>query len=440
MAFPSPWSFRIPRPVALLPLLLLASRAPAPAVHVLRVGPSRPFATIQAAVDAASGVDVVLVDPGAYSGFSIDGKGGAVVVDSGTAHVSGAIDVDHVGIGQICLLADLQGAATSTEGFALQIRHSAGSIRVQNSTFAGKDVTTYAYLPAGTGANVAFSGDVVLTQCAVRGGHGATEHDASISGGLGLFARSSGLRLFASSFAGGHGSSDDSGDAWDGGNGGHGLETPEGLTFASECTFAGGYGGQGGEGYDPFDCIDGGRGGSGGDGIRVGSTPPGTGSPVVQLLGSTTGGGAPGGGGYSQCGSAGAPGQPGQPVAVNNGSSVILTDASRRMEGPSVAREAGLLPLTFRGVAGDEVRLDFERGNLGPWSPGHVGRVARPGLRSLDVGTIPPGGVLVVQFPIPDLGPGVEARAVLMTPVFVDSNGAEHAGNSFAVVLLDASI
>jgi hypothetical protein len=427
----------------LLPLLFAASPATLHAGHVLRVGPTRAFTTIQPAVDAASDGDVVLVDPlagsSAYPGFAIDGKALSIVADSGTARVSGQVDVDHLSIGQICLLANVEAAASSAAGFAVQIRHSAGAVRIQDGTFFGKDRTSYALAPAGTGGSVSFCDDLVLTRCTVRGGHGATQQDATIAGGLGLFARSSDVGFFGCSFTGGHGSSDGSGDAWDGGRGGNALETPEGRILASGCTFTGGFGGVGGEGTDPFDCIDGGDGGSGGHGILIGSTPPGPGAPLVQLLGSMTQGGAPGSGGPSQCGSNGAPGQPGQPVHVNNGSSVTLTGAPRRMEGPSLARESQILTLTLRGSPGDVVRLEFQRGGFGPWPSAQAGaRIAV--LRTLSVGTLPGSGMLDVQVAIPDLGAGVQSRTVLMQPIFVDTNGDEHEGNSFALVLVDANV
>ena len=64
----------------LLTVSLLAASAGA---AILRVGPTRPFANIQAAVNAANASgDLILVDAGAYSPFDIVGKGVAILSDS----------------------------------------------------------------------------------------------------------------------------------------------------------------------------------------------------------------------------------------------------------------------------------------------------------------------------------------------------------------------
>ena len=49
--------------------------------QVLVVGPGEPFVTIQPAIDAAQDGDVVLVRPGTYAGFVVDGKSLVVHAD-----------------------------------------------------------------------------------------------------------------------------------------------------------------------------------------------------------------------------------------------------------------------------------------------------------------------------------------------------------------------
>jgi len=61
--------------------------APAPSGNVLRVGSTQPYTTIQAAVDAAQNLDLVLVDPGSYPEFVVDGKSIAIVAASGSFDV-----------------------------------------------------------------------------------------------------------------------------------------------------------------------------------------------------------------------------------------------------------------------------------------------------------------------------------------------------------------
>src|SRR5262249_20764608 len=112
---------------------------------------------------------------------------------------------------------------------------------------------------------------------------------------------------------------------------------------------------------------------------------------------------------------------------------------SRRMEGPSLARESQMLTLTFRGSPGDEVRLEFSRGGFGPWPSAQIG-TRLPVPPTLHFGAIPATGGLDVQVAIPHLRPGVQSRTALAQPVFVDTNGDEHEANSFALVLIDTNV
>lgn len=409
---------------------------------VLKVGSGQAFSTIQSAVDAASDGDVVLVSgPGTYPAFAADDKQLAIVGDgAGVPAVTGEIDVDHLSAWKLLVIARLDAYASSIVSQGLRIRDNAGAIRVQDCTVRGMSFGEAYFGTAGTGATFSFDDDIVLTMCNLHGGDGlGRDEGGTIDGGVGLFARSASLGLYGCSIRGGAGSYTDVWDGWDGGSGGYGLETPVGQTFATGCTFEGGLGGAGDYNNSAF-CEDGGRGGSGGHGILVGSRTPSAATPGVQLQASSAqgGSGAPGGG--SDCGFPGDPGQPGSPIRVNNGSAVTLPGELRMMEGPALARETASLPLTFHGRKDDVVYLDFQRGTLGPQRIPASGHLVRPVLRTMAVGTIPQSGTLTASFTVPELGPGVQSRTVLMTPVFVDLSGIEHAGNSFAVVLLDASL
>src|SRR5262245_16335265 len=90
--------------------LLLASSAAAQSVFVVAPAPGPGvYATdIQPAIDAAANGDVVLVKPGAYSTFTITGKGVSVIADTGAnVVVNGLVFVSNVGASQFALIQGL---------------------------------------------------------------------------------------------------------------------------------------------------------------------------------------------------------------------------------------------------------------------------------------------------------------------------------------------
>src|SRR5262245_15566256 len=90
--------------------LLLAAGASAQSVLVVApvAGPGVFATDIQPAIDAAADGDLVLVEAGSYSGFTIDGKGVSVVADVGAAADSnGRVIVRNVSASQRVLLQGL---------------------------------------------------------------------------------------------------------------------------------------------------------------------------------------------------------------------------------------------------------------------------------------------------------------------------------------------
>ena len=65
-------------------LAALALAAAVPAGNVLRVGPTRTYTSIQAAVDAAGHGDLILVDPGSYAPFDVIVRGVAILSSGST--------------------------------------------------------------------------------------------------------------------------------------------------------------------------------------------------------------------------------------------------------------------------------------------------------------------------------------------------------------------
>jgi hypothetical protein len=116
--------------------LVLASVAPAAhAGDVLRVGPTKAFATLQAAVDAAGGGDVILVDPGTYPAFVVDGKALSIVGADGaafdvqTAPGVPAIRVRNVPAGGVASVLGARVSYAEPSVPAVHVTANAGAVR-----------------------------------------------------------------------------------------------------------------------------------------------------------------------------------------------------------------------------------------------------------------------------------------------------------------------
>jgi hypothetical protein len=423
--------------LVVVPLALLISRD-ARAGNVLKVGPGQAYSGIQPAIDAASDGDVVLVygGSGPYAGFVVPDRSLAIVGEPGTnAAVLGEIHVEGQGARRTVVVASLVAHASDALQNALQLKQSLAAVRLQDCTLAGEDLT----IPqdAGVAANIGFCSDVVFTRCTLRGGNGlqsASNCWAMGRGGDACFARSSMVEIYGSTLSGGPGAGDFCEEHLDGLHGGQAFETPEGVLFASGCQFQGGAGGAGGDG----DFLEyGGNGGNGGDGIRLGSTPPPSlGMPQALLHSCTLLGGAAGMPGFGGLGS-GSPGSAGLPIDTFSGSASTSTDPARRMEGPSLAREAESVTLVFHGAPGDEVYLKNDRVFSPPSAPGWMNRLM---LAHIHLGTIPASGTLSWTFTVGEIGGAIQSRTVLTRPTFVDANGTEFQGNSFAFVAIDRTL
>lgn len=111
-------------------MVAMAAAAMAQA-NVLRVGAAQPFATIQAAVQAAVDGDVVEVDAGSYPAFTVTGKSVAVIANkaSGATFVvagAPAITVTGLQTGQHVTIANARMTATAT-GPAIVVSGASGS-------------------------------------------------------------------------------------------------------------------------------------------------------------------------------------------------------------------------------------------------------------------------------------------------------------------------
>lgn len=327
-------SFR-PRRALLVPgaatLILACMAGAAAAADVLVVdddgGPQANFVDLPAAVASASEGDVLLVRPGAYSGFEIANTSLEIVAAiDGTVACTGGIVVRDIAIHQHVTLRGL--AVQGVDGPALEVRDSAGAVWIEASTFTGAagDGAPAAgphHADGYAGALLDSDARVVFARCTVRGGAGDDAVAGSIAhgdGGDGLHVRASEVAVEQCALrAGSGGSALDDGAGGDGGAGGIGLRVASGAVTASGCTFDGGAGGLGGAFVDPLLGPLCGSGGAGGAAVGQGLADPGP--AQVRVLDSAR---TPGLGGPPAPGSTCSNGANGAPVDLHAGALLEL--------------------------------------------------------------------------------------------------------------------
>ncbi|HTF91348.1 MAG TPA: hypothetical protein VK843_23255 [Planctomycetota bacterium] len=363
------------------------------------------FATIQAGVDAALEGESLLVVPGTYASFTIDAKSVQVFVrGTGVATITGKVIVKNLGAAQYSVLSRLKVTGTllsSGPQIALEILNSTGHVRVQDSSFQGARAGD-PYSFTGEGARVQSSLNVVFSACTIEGGNALWQPgEPFVDGGPGLRSSSSSIATYDCTIRGGDGSVD---GAPRGGNGGRGYDGLSYGILAAGCTFVGGNGGAGDYiGYNP--------GGVGGDALVIDAGQ-------AHLLDNTYFGGAGGWPNFPP---------PGGTIVPLNGSVVDqLPGTKRRISLTSVNMDDDVVPITIAGQPGDTVYLMlgrrpsfvFKKLLNGTWM------IPTPFLSSSQpVGTIGPGGTLVVNrtFDIPDST--VAARLCWLQAMCVDTSG-----------------
>ena len=312
------------------------------------------FTDLQAAVDAASSGDVLLVSTGDYGWVDVVGKGLAIVADDGAVPSLTHLRVQAVPASESAFVAGL-----TMEG--LEIDGCVGAARVQDcdvvSTFFSEGVV------------VVSCSDVVLTSCTVVGARGGPNDFIGGDGGAALRVILSNAAAFDCTFEGGLGGS---GSVLDcilggavGGFGGFGVTVNGGLFYMMGGSIVGGQGGT-------ADCCSPGlsEGGPGGTGILVDT------NTVARLADVVLTGGA---GGSPPC--VGDPIGPAGPDQLLMGTLVDTGVAARTLSVAWIGQSRTQQSIQVTGEPGDRVY------------------VARSGLPSfLDAGD--PTGIWALLLPI----------------------------------------
>jgi hypothetical protein len=395
-------------------LLLAAALAAQGAVHVVDLSGQGDFLYVQDAVDAAADGDTLLLRPGLQQRFIIEGKGLSLVAEDGAAVWCGPqFDGDNV-MGAWSLHNEIRrlaaGQVAALRGLALgglEIEDIAGQVWLQ-------DCELSLVAPTRRATNVA---RLVLQGCELEGPDGfidAGHYQFNSSGGA-LVASDSALAVEGCTLRGGNGmhfTATVLGYAYNG-PGEDALRLSGGSLSLSGSTLAGGDGGNAGK--DFLSCTDGGDGGAG---LRLVGA-----APVARSLGNATSGGAGGAAYAGTCGpfdpTPSQPGAPGAPTLAESGVIQAVGGMPRAFAVGSPVMEGDSVSIAFTGQPGElVVALVSLVPGLLPL-PGKQGALQLgASLFVIPVAPLPASGVLALEVPLGELGPGLQTVQVFVQGLF----------------------
>jgi hypothetical protein len=218
------------------------------------------YATIQAAIDAASAGDTILIDAGDYAGFTVSGKHLTIQSNNAAVNVFGTVTVTYVPESESMstLISELnifggEGATPGTNS-GVYLADNLGNVSLQGCLIVGgREPQAAPNCPIGRAGvyvkDCGFAGlhGVSLTDCEISGGWRDEGECVDGDGGDGLVAMGgevTQIELDGTFVAGGRGTTNALADGSDAGEGGSGLHSLGVLTLiATGCSFEGGDGG-----------------------------------------------------------------------------------------------------------------------------------------------------------------------------------------------------
>lgn len=386
------------------------------------------FTTIQAAVDAATGGDTVLVVGSGIETFQesvvVDGKGITLVSDTGVTARMRTLRVSNVPAFERVLVRGVSVGLPGDSGqadIALRVVACLGAVRLEDSVFQGDGGFAGFVIPfedgydGARGASITNCGNVAAARCRFAGGGGADLWDEDFdafatNGGDGAVVTSSTAHFSDCEFVGGSGGSVFDTTIDSGGAGRDGLVVTDSEVSLAGCTASGGHGGSGD--CELFGC---GSGGSGGDGVaQFGPTS------VTRVRGVVA---SPGTGGFS---GDGFPSADGQPFHITAGAQVVYPALHREFSLTSPVR-AGVddVVLSFDGLGGDVAFIWPALDTAQAFLPKYQGPLLLNwtiGTGPILIGPLPPfSGELDVTLPVPVI-PGFDALDVTIQAIFDDGS------------------
>lgn len=408
-------SFR-PR-LAALAIGLATTHAWASNVFVVDIAASPPsFKHIQPAIQAAVDGDIILVKPGTYDGFILDGKGLSIIADGGPVSIgpfpnpfglkefrevvirnlpaNQRIVISGLTIPQAMPALPAFGTPASSLG-AIQVKDCAGQVFLEGCTAQGS--------MSGPGLRTTSSSTIVVNRCTLRGAEMNFLYAGSFvitgNGGAGIISSNSSLFVHQSSIFGSHGSgagSDYSGHVFGAGSGGHGLAIDGGFAYLEDCTAQGGNG----IGSPPLPPLGWCTSSGAGIGIFIG-----TNSPEVHTLDVTAIGGIQTGLFCEQ--------QLVAPTFVQTGSLTQYPGTAPTLLGPSTLREGQSGTFSITGTPGRIGAYALVVQPSTVFAPIALGTIyIGYSFVVLQTATIPPSGSLSFSFQTPNLPVGLQGVQV----------------------------
>ncbi len=393
--------------IATLAILALSASGLTAQKRVLVVddGPdAAPYTSIQAAIDAAQEGDTILIRPGRYAGFTIQGKSLSLVSERprGASVAQSSVGgkgcfVRGLAAGQSVTLRGLHiyrysVPSSAVDSGGLEVDNCKGSVWLEDVEMLATSV--------GRGLTVRDSASVMLTRCDVT---------------TGMLAIRSKVYVYDSSIMGVDGS--DEYPRWGlpsvrARGGEHASELRDSNLFTSGSRFRGGDGGQG----ILYPSASGG----------VGATLSGASS--VQRLdsdficGSLT----------PVCGSTSTPG-----ILARGGTVVVVPGQARSVVSNALIQPGDAIRWIFEGQPGDLVfvMLDFRHH---PWLHlGHRGAVASPAPFIVPLGVIQGANPHVERLVLPPIHPSMHGFDLFLQGIFVDQAPATILASASALTAMD---
>jgi hypothetical protein len=359
-------------------------------VRNLNLTQSPSYPTLQAAIDEAGEGDVLLVAPGIYPAFTLDGKGLSIVaVESGTARIMDAVTIRNtttpVWLCGLRIEDDLLNGYVGPvdPGFALE--NCSGGIRLQDITVVMRRTRT---------THITNSSKIATTHSAFVS---LRENFMHSEGALTMDGST--MLLHESRVRGSDGFLEEVGTA--------GLVARNSVLF---CAGSHLYGGDGG-GADDGDC-----GAPGDSGLKA---------PGALVLDNTYHGGAWGPGFIGSC--------PLPPAPAFIPPLRKLAGRNRSLEASPLLADTAVIAVSVRGVPGDRVWLfeaaqtafDLDLARNGWWL------IPQPGSPSPNPdGIIPQSGVLTLLRNLPLVSPATPVERLELQALIEDAQGAEYLTNA----------
>lgn len=368
------------------------------------------FTYPMAAIDAAADGDTVLIRPGEYADFFLDGKGLYVVAETpGTVTIQAGIVIEDLAAGQRAVLSGLviQGNVAALPE-ALWVIDCAGSVRLEGCELSGADSWVLSLFGNGNdGAFVAGSSAVSFAHCTLQAGSAnpgqvpCPQTLDTYHGGIGLAVKDSTVSLHACSLSGGQGGL--GAGCLRAGTGGAGLHASTSSVYAAGSQIAGGLGGKA---FTACDC-----GGNGGAALSLDAS-------TADLLDVALTPGLPSPGSAS--------GAPGATTELQGGATLdLLPGTAPALIAPAAVTGSAAFSLTVGGDPGDLVVLAASTAPAWLYAPILHGPLllAFPlALNGLALGPIDGSGTQVTALTAPALPLGLEGatfflQAAAVTPV-----------------------